>query len=172
MRVVFPNPVVAEGVTVVLPSVRVMPLTVVWVVSVTSDAKLLKPLMITSMVPVPPCGRAMCGGPRMTSKSCSVADGDTLTEVMMSMDTPPPAALSRRKYIPGAAFDGRVIVSMTDEGVPTVGVTVDEGEKAAVAPLGRPETDRVMAELKVPSGSMVSDKSPDPPGDMVICGEA
>ena len=77
------------------------------------------------------------------------------------MVIPPPVAVTVRVDTTGAAAEDADNVNLL---LPLPGAAMLDGAKVAVAPLGRPLTDNVMAELKPLAPVVVKVMGNDPPG--------
>lgn len=104
-------------------------------------------------------------GARLMPKSGVSAGGTTLRVIVRVWVMAPLVPVITSVYLPTVAPAGILKVSVAVVGVAILGVIVAEGEILAVAPLMElsPETLRVMADWKLPSGSIFMVTVPEPP---------
>ena len=112
---------------------------------------------VTVVLPVElgPMGKVL--GARLIAKSGVSAGGTTLTVIFRVWVRAPLVPVISIGYLPTVAPAGTLMVSVAVVGVAILGVTVADGEMLAVAPVMAlsPETLRVTADWKLPSGSIL-----------------
>ena len=117
----------------------------------------VKPLIavtVTVVLPVAPELIGIVFGARLIEKSGVFAGGTTLTVIFRVCVMAPLVPVITSGYLPTVAPAGMLMVRVAVVGVAMLGVIVDDGDMLAVAPVMvlRPETLRVTADWKLPSG--------------------
>ena len=128
----------------------------------------VKPLRAVTVIVVLPLEFRLTGivfGARLMAKSGVVAGGTMFSVMVLVWLIAPLVPVITSGYLPSVAPAGTLMVSVAVVGVAMLGVTVADGVKLAVAPLMplSPETLRVMADWKVPSGSILAVTLPELP---------
>lgn len=93
-----------------------------------------------------PCVRDTLEGARLKVKSGGCA-AVTVTAIVVVCVTPPPVAVTVMLKVPAAAM---LLAEIVIVELPVPGAAMEAGLKVAVTPEGRPDADRVIAELKPP----------------------
>ena len=118
------------------------------------------PLIAATVTVVLPVELGLMGtvfGARLMAKSGVSAGGTTLTVIFRVCVMAPLVPVITSGYLPTLAPAGTLMVRVAVVGVAMLGVIVDDGEMLAVAPsiALSPETLRVTADWKLPSGSIL-----------------